>query len=154
MLESAESYLELNEGDVELAEMDMEQEAPEVDDDEQEDWMRFQQPPRLLDDPVLPQIQLNEGQDSKEHYEYWHLDDKQYTQIELDRMATWLQDRKSAEVNRDLFQVEPVNIDHLNRQQRFAYDIVQDYLIRGVQLLMRIEGFAGLYSLFIIKFLS
>lgn len=150
MLESAESYLELNEGDVELAEMDMEQEAPEVD-DEQEEWMRLQQPPRLSDDPALQQIQLNQGQDNpEEHYQYWHLDDQHYTQIELDRMATWLQDRKSAEVNRDLFQVEAVNIDHLNRQQRFAYDIVHDYLIRGVQLLMRIEGFAGIYSLFII----
>ena len=155
MLESAESYLELNEVDVELAEMDMEQEAPEVDDDEQEDWMLIQQLPRVSDDPVLQQIQLNQDQDiPEEHYQYWHLDDQYYTQIELDRMATWLQNRKSAEVNRDLFQVEPVNIDHLNRQQRFAYDIVQDYLIRGVQLLMRIEGFAGIYSLFIIKFLS
>lgn len=97
---------------------------------------------------MLQQIQLNQDQDNPEdHYQYWHLDDQYKTQIELDRMATWLQNRKSAEVNRDLFRVEPVNIDHLNRQQRFAYDIVQNYLIRGVQLLMRIEGFAGIYSL-------
>jgi hypothetical protein len=51
--------------------------------------MLIQQPPRLSDDPVLQQIQLNQDQDNpEEHYQYWHLDDQYYTQIELDRMAT------------------------------------------------------------------
>lgn len=116
----------------------MEDEAPEVDDDELEEWMRIQQPPRLGEDP----IQVFEGDDADDHLQYWHQDDNHYTQLERERMGTWLLEEKRAEVNREL-EIDPVDIRMLNRQQQFAYNIVSEHLTTQNQLLMRIEGFAG-----------
>jgi hypothetical protein len=120
--------------------MDVEEELDE-EAQAQEDWMQLQQPR----DETVPQLLVDQNpMTSQEALEYWHRDDQYYTNEELAHMDTWLleQKRDSGQVDLD-DELDDFEIDSLNVDQRFAYDIVHKYLRDQNQLLFRIEGFAG-----------
>lgn len=122
--------------------MDVEEEA-DGEAENQEDWMRLQQP----ETETLPQLLVDQNpMTAQESLEYWHRDDAHYTVEELAHMDTWLQDQKrnAGQVNLQE-EEEDFDINNLNGDQRFAYDIVQQYVREQNQLLLRIEGFAGDY---------
>ena len=124
--------------------MDMQESEPEAD-EEQEDWMRVQQPDG--DEEEIPAFQLSQpDQMPAEHwFAYWHQDDNHYSAEELAPMDTWLMEEKRNDTGPLVYEEdEQFDINGLNRDQLFAYNIVQNYLDRNTQLLLRIEGFAGI----------
>ena len=126
--------------------MDMQESEPEAD-DEQEDWMRVQQPDGDQEGEI-PAYQISQpDQMPAEHWlAYWH-QDNHYSAEELAHMDTWLMDEKRNDTGPLVYEEdEQFNIDGLNRDQLFAYNIVQHYLERNTQLLLRIEGFAGILN--------
>lgn len=145
MLDSATTFLENNPDDeVDLQEMDQALNSEDEEDDEdveQADWMQNQNPNQNVID--LVQIDPNQMQGIDPN-QYWHADNVHYSQVELDSMGSWLMDKKRAADGRDLYVPGPFDLSKLNSQQKFAYSIVKEHLEKKKQLLMRIEGFAGL----------
>lgn len=75
LLESAETFLETAPDDIDLGVMDMQESEPKAD-EEQDDWMRVQQPDGDEEEEI-PAYQISQpDQMLAEHcLAYWHQDD-------------------------------------------------------------------------------
>lgn len=94
------------------------------------------------------QLLLNNNYDINQGYDkqaYWHEDDEIYSEQERIEMGSWLLDKKGIVDIDDINVKDDISFDinKLNDDQLFAYKIVQKNLDDKMQILLRIEGFAG-----------